>query len=253
MTKHDIGAGSFADQNAQKAGPMRELSAPHPAALTARQRRFVDEYLVDVNATQAAYRAGYSARTANVSGCDNLRKPNIASAIAAAQAKRARQAGQRMLTNVDIAAAITRITQAAIRARYSDHAAKVTGCRMLTNANIAGAPRMLTNANVGGAVATAAQAAIRAGYSKRTANQMGPALLVNLGIAAASMAARGDGGAREFCEFCAPIKAAAGAGYVAFLAAEKEAAATAMSGFDRFSAPHDRSAGIPPLEADHAR
>ena len=67
MTKHDIGAGSFADQNAQKAGPMRELSAPHPAALTARQRRFVDEYLVDVNATQAAIRAGYSARTAKVS------------------------------------------------------------------------------------------------------------------------------------------------------------------------------------------
>jgi len=37
--------------------------------LTARQERFVDEYLVDLNATPAAIRAGYSAKSAHVEGC----------------------------------------------------------------------------------------------------------------------------------------------------------------------------------------
>ncbi len=53
------------------------------AALTAKQARFVSEYLVDLNATQAAIRAGYSAKTAAVVGFENLRKPNIAELIAA--------------------------------------------------------------------------------------------------------------------------------------------------------------------------
>lgn len=45
--------------------------------LTAKQKRFCDEYLIDLNATQAAIRAGYSAKTA-------------------------RSQGQRLLTNVDV-------------------------------------------------------------------------------------------------------------------------------------------------------
>lgn len=49
--------------------------------LTAKQRTFVDEYLVDLNATQAAIRAGYSQRTAKEIGCQNLTKLNIAAAI----------------------------------------------------------------------------------------------------------------------------------------------------------------------------
>jgi phage terminase small subunit len=49
--------------------------------LTPKQQTFVDEYLVDLNATQAAIRAGYSKKTA-------------------------RSQGERMLTNVDVAAAI---------------------------------------------------------------------------------------------------------------------------------------------------
>jgi phage terminase small subunit len=36
--------------------------------MTPRQQRFLDEYLVDLNATQAAIRAGYSTRTANEQG-----------------------------------------------------------------------------------------------------------------------------------------------------------------------------------------
>ena len=56
--------------------------------LTAKQQRFVEEYLVDLNATQAAIRAGYSEKTARDIGHENLAKPNIAEAIAEAQAKR---------------------------------------------------------------------------------------------------------------------------------------------------------------------
>lgn len=56
--------------------------------LTAKQKRFVDEYLIDLNATQAAIRAGYSPHTANEIGAENLAKPSIAAAVAAAVAAR---------------------------------------------------------------------------------------------------------------------------------------------------------------------
>ena len=49
--------------------------------LTAKQARFVDEYLVDLNATQAAIRAGYSKKTARAIGHENLTKLDIAKAI----------------------------------------------------------------------------------------------------------------------------------------------------------------------------
>ena len=57
--------------------------------LTPKQAAFVAEYLVDLNATQAAIRAGYSAKTAGSVGAENLSKPEIAAAIAEAQRKRA--------------------------------------------------------------------------------------------------------------------------------------------------------------------
>lgn len=50
-------------------------------ALTQKQRLFVDEYLIDLNATQAAIRAGYSKKTAGQIGDENLKKPQIAQAI----------------------------------------------------------------------------------------------------------------------------------------------------------------------------
>ncbi|WP_312697145.1 terminase small subunit [Sphingobacterium mizutaii] len=50
-------------------------------ALTDKQQRFVEEYMVDLNATQAAIRAGYSQDTAKEIGCENLTKPNIQEAI----------------------------------------------------------------------------------------------------------------------------------------------------------------------------
>lgn len=45
--------------------------------LTAKQHRFCDEYLIDLNATQAAIRAGYSERTAKSIGNENLTKPDL--------------------------------------------------------------------------------------------------------------------------------------------------------------------------------
>jgi len=60
-------------------------------ALTAKQERFVAEYLIDLNATQAAIRAGYSENTANKQGPQLLGKTSIAAAIAKAQTKRSKR------------------------------------------------------------------------------------------------------------------------------------------------------------------
>ena len=56
--------------------------------LTAKQEAFVNEYLIDLNATQAAIRAGYSPKRADVIGYENLRKTVVAEALAKAKAKR---------------------------------------------------------------------------------------------------------------------------------------------------------------------
>lgn len=63
------------------------------ARLTKRQKTFVEEYLIDLNATQAAIRAGYSVETAGVIGSENLKKPNIAEAIGKAMAERSKRTG----------------------------------------------------------------------------------------------------------------------------------------------------------------
>ena len=60
-----------------------------PMKLTPKQARFVQEYLIDLNAAQAAIRAGYSAKTARVIGHENLTNPDIAAAIEKAMAERA--------------------------------------------------------------------------------------------------------------------------------------------------------------------
>lgn len=56
--------------------------------LSAKQELFVAEYLKDLNATQAAIRAGYSKKTAKDIACENLAKPNIKAAIAEGKKKR---------------------------------------------------------------------------------------------------------------------------------------------------------------------
>lgn len=60
-------------------------------ALTAKRARFVEEYLIDLNATQAAIRAGYSAKTAGQIGEALLKKLEITDALQSAmQARSAR-------------------------------------------------------------------------------------------------------------------------------------------------------------------
>jgi phage terminase small subunit len=54
-------------------------------ALTAKQQLFVAEYLIDLNATQAAIRAGYSAGSAHVNGSRLLSNASVAAAIADGQ------------------------------------------------------------------------------------------------------------------------------------------------------------------------
>lgn len=50
-------------------------------ALKDRQKKFIKEYLIDLNSTQAAIRAGYSKRTAGSIGFDLLKKPEISTEI----------------------------------------------------------------------------------------------------------------------------------------------------------------------------
>lgn len=57
--------------------------------LNDKQRQFAKEYIVDLNATQAAIRAGYSKKTARIQGCKLLTHPNIAEFIQKLKEKRA--------------------------------------------------------------------------------------------------------------------------------------------------------------------
>lgn len=65
----------------------KAAKAASKTKLTPKQQRFVDEYLVDLNATQAAIRAGYSKKTAYSIGIENLKKPVIQAEIKKQQNK----------------------------------------------------------------------------------------------------------------------------------------------------------------------
>ncbi|WP_342612475.1 terminase small subunit [Burkholderia ambifaria] len=73
--------------------------------LTAKQQRFVDEYLIDLSATAAARRAGYSERTARVIANENLTKPDIQAAISAAMKARSER------TKIDADRVLTRMVE----------------------------------------------------------------------------------------------------------------------------------------------
>ncbi len=64
---------------------------PGGQGLTPKQARFVEEYLKDLNATQAAIRAGYEPNSADVTGCRLLGNAKVASSIASAQAARSKR------------------------------------------------------------------------------------------------------------------------------------------------------------------
>ena len=61
--------------------------------MTKKQKRFVEEYLIDLNATQAAIRAGYSPDTAYSIGNENMKKPEIKAKIDKAMAERSKRTG----------------------------------------------------------------------------------------------------------------------------------------------------------------
>lgn len=86
-------------------------------ALTGKQRRFVEEYLIDLNATQAAERAGYSPKTAYSIGNENLSKPEIAKAIQAAMKERERRT---QITQDRVLQELARIAFFDIRKLYND-------------------------------------------------------------------------------------------------------------------------------------
>lgn len=63
------------------------------AELNEKQKRFVEEYMIDLNATQAAIRAGYSVKSASDIGGQLLGKTHVQRAIARAKAERSRRTG----------------------------------------------------------------------------------------------------------------------------------------------------------------
>lgn len=75
--------------------------------MTPKQQRFVEEYLIDLNATQAAIRAGYSAATAMEQGYQLLQNSSVAEAITALKAKRSEKTG------IDAAWLLTRLAKEA--------------------------------------------------------------------------------------------------------------------------------------------
>lgn len=84
--------------------------------LTPKQARFVDEFMIDLNATQAAKRAGYSEFTADVQGPRLLGNVGVAAAIAARQAAIAQKLG---VTQERIVAELAKIAFADIRKAVS--------------------------------------------------------------------------------------------------------------------------------------
>ena len=90
--------------------------------LRERQKRFVEEYLVDLNATQAAIRAGYSEKTAMEQGYQLLQKTSVQKAIEEAQNKLLERIQisqdeviRRLLENADIASGKKAIVLTQIR------------------------------------------------------------------------------------------------------------------------------------------
>lgn len=94
---------------------------PKVEGLTAKQERFVAEYLVDSNASRAARAAGYSERTATRIGSELLTKPAVKAAITEA---RKRIAAKLELSAEKVLADIERIANKAERAKKFGDALK---------------------------------------------------------------------------------------------------------------------------------
>ena len=89
-------------------------------SLTAKQARFVEEYLIDLNATQAAIRAGYSARNADKIGPELLGKTRVAAAIQDAKETRSERTG---ITQDEVIQGLKK--EATLDGEGSSHSARV--------------------------------------------------------------------------------------------------------------------------------
>jgi phage terminase small subunit len=86
---------------------MTSTPFPPERPLSARQQRFVEEYLISLNGTKAAIAAGYSPKTAPVQAARLLRKANVQAALETANKERQQQTGvtpERVLRDIDRAA-----------------------------------------------------------------------------------------------------------------------------------------------------
>ncbi len=101
--------------------------------LTPKQQRFTEEYLIDLNATQAAIRAGYAPNAAKQMGHENLTKPDVAASIAVQQAV----VSERASISVDwVVERLNRIVTLSMQERPQlDSAGVPTGRMLLQNAN----------------------------------------------------------------------------------------------------------------------
>lgn len=86
--------------------------------MTPKQQRFVAEYLVDLNATQAAVRAGYSKRNADKIGSELLGKTGVAQAVQEGQAAKLKKVG---VTAERTILEIQRIAFSDIRKLFTDY------------------------------------------------------------------------------------------------------------------------------------
>ncbi len=119
--------------------------------LTPKQARFVEEYLIDLNATQAAIRAGYSAKTANEQGAQLLAKLSIRQAVAEAQTIRSKRTE---ITQDEVIQGLKR--EATLEGEGSSHSARVSAW-----AHLGKHLGMFTdNLNLGGEVTVAHEQAL---------------------------------------------------------------------------------------------
>ncbi len=84
--------------------------------LTDKQARFCEEYLIDLNATQAAIRAGYSEKTAREQAAQNLSKLNIQEKIAELKAERSKRTEITQDSVIQELAAVARAEVKGVRA-----------------------------------------------------------------------------------------------------------------------------------------
>ena len=94
--------------------------------MTAKQKRFCDEYLIDLNATQAAIRAGYSRKTAYAIGVENLKKPELKKYIEQRMAEKESEliAGQDEVLKY-LTAVMRKKTKSSVLARCEDGSEQV--------------------------------------------------------------------------------------------------------------------------------